>query len=114
GELSAAVGQASRLEHLSNSLSAAAQRDSVNSRIKAQVFLDRQILVKTEALGHVADVLLDAFGLGLDVVTDDGSTAAGRIQNPTQHADGRALARATRAEHPEDLAAPYREAQIFD
>src|SRR5690606_4397035 len=69
-------------------------------------------LVEAEALGHVADALLDALRLAHDVVTDDGSAPARRLQDAAEHADGRRFAGAVRAEDAEDLAAAHAERDV--
>ena len=47
----------------------------------AQVLLHGEVLVEAEALGHVADALLDALGVLADVVADDRPLAAAGIRN---------------------------------
>src|SRR5690606_12243967 len=92
-------------EHLLEASLAPRALDAVNARVEAQVFLHRQVLVQAEALGHVADVLLDRLGLAHDVEADDAPRARGGREDAAEHADGGGLAGAVRPEHAEDPAA---------
>src|SRR5712671_6979928 len=44
--------------------------DAVDARNELEVLAHREILIEAEALRHVADLLLDLFRLGPDVVTE--------------------------------------------
>jgi hypothetical protein len=86
--------------------------DAVDPGVEAQVLLDGQVLVQAEALGHVADALLDALGLGRDVEADDGAAATRRIQDPAEHPDRRGFSGSVGPEDAEDLAALHRERHV--
>ena len=53
-------------------------REIVDAAVQPDVLRHREILVEREPLAHVADVSLDGFALGVDVVAGDGRLAAGR------------------------------------
>src|SRR6185436_6310261 len=107
GDLIAAAFQPRSLHRLADARAALGARYAVDAGVEAQVLGDGQVLVQAEALGHVADALLDAFGVARDVVADDAAAAPGRIEDPAQHPDGGRLAGAVRAQHAEDLAAVH-------
>ena len=52
--------------------------DAVDARDEIEVLAHRQILIETEALGHVADLALDLVGLGADVVAEAGAACPRR------------------------------------
>ena len=78
--------------------------EPVDAAEEPDVLIDGQLLVEREALRHVADAALDAFGIAADVDAVDRGRAARRLQQPAQHADRRGLAGAVAAEKAEDLA----------
>jgi hypothetical protein len=112
GELAPAAAEARALEHGGDARLAAGARHPVNAGVKAQIFLDAQVLVQAEALGHVADALLHALGVALDVEADDAALAARRVEDAAEHADGRGLSGAVRPEHAEDFTGVHRERDI--
>ncbi len=65
GQLLLAIGKAQALQRLVHPLAPPVQ--AVDPGGEQQVFLDRQVLVERELLGHVANLALDLFGLGDDV-----------------------------------------------
>src|SRR5690606_25800870 len=77
-----------------------------------QVVLGAQVPIEAELLRHVADRRLDARGRARDVVPGDEGPPRGRREQAAQHADGRRLAGAVRAEIAEDLAAPDLEGDV--
>src|SRR5690606_12868469 len=102
GELLPTLTEARELEDGLDARAPAPARHAVDARVEVEVLLDGQVLVQAEALGHVADALLDALGLAHDVVPHDAAAAGGRVEDAAQHADGRRLARAVRPQHAED------------
>src|SRR5690606_16963205 len=102
-ELSPALDEPGALEHLAHPRPASLAREPVDAGVEGEVLLDAEIFVEAEALGHVADTLFDALRLARDVVADDGSAPARRLEDAAQHADRRRLAGAVRAEDAEDL-----------
>src|SRR5207302_1532584 len=62
------------------------------------VLFDRELTVEREQLRHVPDVLLDRLRIGPHIETRNASVARCWRKQPTQHFDGRRLARTVRAE----------------
>ena len=88
--------------------------EPVDAAEKPDVLIDGQPLVERKPLRHVADPALDAFRIAPDVDAADRGRAAGRLEQPAQHADRRRLAGAVAAQEPEDLALLHVERQIVD
>src|ERR1019366_3167237 len=105
GQLPPTIGQPRALEDVVDAHAEPLDGHAVDPRVEGEVLGDGEILVQAEALGHVADALLDALGLPHDVVSDHGAVTAGGIEDPAEHADGGRLSRAVRTEDAEDLAA---------
>ncbi len=87
---------------------------AVDPAEEAEVLPDGEVVVEAEALAHVADAALDALRVLRDVDTEDEPRARGRREQAAQHADGRGLAGAVRAEEAEDLALGHRERHAVD
>ena len=104
-ELLPAVGEPRAREHRVDPRAPGSQGHAVDARIEGEVLEDGEVLVEAEALGHVADALLDALGLPHDVAARDGPAAAGGIEDAAEHPDEGGLAGAVRAEDAEDLPA---------
>src|SRR5580693_4868533 len=104
-ELPTTLGQAHALEEGVDARTAPLEGHPVDARIKPQVLEDAEILVEAKALGHIADVLLDALGLAHDIVSNHGAAARGGVEDPAKHPNGGRLACAVWAEDAEDLAA---------
>ena len=62
-----------------------------------EILEDREVVVQTEALRHIADFAADFVRLANDVVADALSGAGVGDEQPAQHADGRRLAAAVGA-----------------
>ena len=112
GELVAPRRQAKLLERAVDMLGDRLQL--VEPRHEFQVLGDRQILVERELLRHVADFALDLQALGPDIVAEHRALALVGRQQAAQHADGRRLARAVRAEEADDLALGDRHRDMVD
>ena len=102
GQLLLALRQAQALDAFPHRL--APILDSIHAGHEVEVFPDAQVLVKAEALRHVADLALDVFAVGDDIVSEANARALVRAQQPAQHADEGRLAAAVRAEKAADFA----------
>ena len=79
--------------------------DAEEVGVELHVFVDGQIDIEAEALGHVADGVLDGLGFADHVMAGHPGLAFGGIQQAAEHAQGRGLACAIRADQSEDFAA---------
>ena len=113
GDLVAPVGEPALSQHLLHAGGADARGHAVQSGVEAQILVHREILVEAEALGHVADALLDPLGLGGHVVAHHRAVAAAGIEDSAQHADGGRLAGAVGAQHAEDLTAVHAQRDVL-
>src|SRR5882757_9833682 len=102
---------------LDNFIDAALQArglQAVDAAVELQVFRDGQVVVETEILRHVADVLADRFGIGADVEAfHEGGTAA-EWQKAGEHLDDGGFSAAVGAEEAEDFAFFDAEADVVD
>ena len=87
--------------------------DAVEPRVKFQVLEDRQILVKAEALRHVAQGVLHLLGMRCDIETRHMQTALRRLHEPADEPHESRLPRAVWPDECRDLPARYREIQAF-
>ena len=78
----------------------------VDPQIKTDVFDGREVFIKREFLGHIADRLFDCFRPGDDIMTADEGAARCRRQNAAKHPDRGRLSGAVRSEKSENL--PFR------
>ncbi|MEY9620686.1 hypothetical protein ABH982_004143 [Bradyrhizobium ottawaense] len=85
---------------------------AIEPRDEFEVLAHRKILIKAEALGHIADLALDLFGIAADVVAETGALAAIRGEETAEDTDGRGLARAVGPEEAVDRAALHLHRQI--
>ena len=72
--------------------------------MEAQELARGQLLVDERPVGDEAERGLRRLGLGRQVVAVDEDAAGGRLEQAGDHADGRGLAGAVRAEEAVDLA----------
>ena len=86
--------------------------EAVGGGVEGQVFLDGEVFVEAELLGHVADVLLDVGGVFADVHAEDGGVAGGEGDEAAEGADDGGFAGAVGAEEAEELAAVEVEADV--
>ena len=82
--------------------------------IELHVFVDGEIGVEAEALGHVADGVLDGLGIFGHVMAGDPGLALARIEQTAQHPQCGGLAGAIGADQSEDLAAGDFQVQMID
>src|SRR6266550_3174818 len=87
---------------------------AVDTAVELQVFRDGQIVVETEILRHVTDVLADVFGIGADVEAFNEGGAAAERQESGEHFDDGGFAATVGAEETEDLAFFDAEADVVD
>src|SRR5690349_10749659 len=85
---------------------------TIEARDEFQVLAHREILIETEALRHVADVMLDLVGLRADVIAKARAAAFVGGKQTAQHADRRGLARPVRPEEAVDLPALDAQRQV--
>ena len=80
-------------------------RYRIQTGVKIEVFSNSQVIVQGKFLGHISDPLLDFFGLGGDIVTQNSCGTGCGLENSTQHAHGSGLASAVWTEQAKYLAA---------
>ncbi len=107
-------GETGHLEHEAPARGQPLGTQSVDAAKELDVLVDGQQLVEREALRHVADSPLHAFGIGRHVDAADRGGARRRPQEAAQHPDGGGLAGAVAAQEAEDLAATDVERQPVD
>ena len=112
GELVAASLEAHALEDRPDRLPSIAHL--VDARDEVEILEHREVLVKAEALRHVADLTTNFVRLADDVVAQAVAGARVRFEQPAQHADRRRLATAVGAEESADLALGDLQAEAFD
>ncbi len=77
---------------------------AIDVGVEVQVLLHAEIGVEAEALAHVADLLLDRFGLAHRVQAEHAGAPAGRRHDPGEHPQGGGLAGPVGSDQDEDLA----------
>src|SRR5664280_549960 len=112
GQLFAAFNHAEPLQAFFNG--GFSFRHAVNACDKIQIFLDGQILVKTEPLRHVTDVLFDFGTLLAKIETETASFAAVRLEQTAEHPQKSRLAAAVRAEKTVNLAVTNLHGDVVD
>src|SRR5260370_37176129 len=106
GELVFALCQSELLEAFTHGLSPILH--VIHARDKIEIFLNAQILPKTEPLCHVADFPFDCLAFGDYVVTQNPARSVVRSKQSAQHAQKRGLPAAVWAEEPVDFARGHR------
>src|SRR6266436_9219407 len=112
-----AIEVGSEAVELDNFVDAALQArwlEAVDAAVELQVFRDGQIVIETEVLRHVADMLADGFGIRADVEAFDKGGAAAERQKAGEHFDDGGFSAAVGAEEPEDFAFFDAEADVVD
>src|SRR5215467_15419705 len=71
---------------------------------KIEIFLNAQILPKTESLRHVTDFAFDRFTLGDHIVTQDAAPSAVGAEQSAKHSQKRSLAAAIWPKEPVNFA----------
>src|SRR5262249_39751359 len=114
GTLALGIGE---LEALAQLAPAALQWGALEPEqpgVELDVLTQREPLGEAHLLSHVADVVAHPPGPLDDVDAVDLDGAGGGAQQPDQHADGGALARAVAAQEGEDAARLDGDAQVID
>ena len=88
--------------------------DAEEIGVEADVLVDGEIFVETEALRHVAERVLGALGIADDIAAGDGCLACIGRHDAGQHAQGGRLACAVRTDQAEDFAGTHVEAERID
>ena len=105
GQLTAAGGHPQSLQALFHS--GFSLWYTVNLRNEIEVFLNGQVFIKTEPLGHVADVFFDFARIPQDIVAQTKSAARVGREQAAEHPQKRCLAASVRAEETVNLAPPH-------
>ena len=71
--------------------------------VKADVLIDREVLVQAKTLRHVAEVMFGAFRVTDDIRARDHHTTLIRRHDSCEHPKGSRLARSIRANEPENF-----------
>ncbi len=82
--------------------------------IKADVLINRQILIQAESLRHVTEVMLGAFGIANHVGACDDRTTFVRRHDSGEHTQRRGLAGAIGTHQAEDFSGTNIEAEMID
>src|SRR6185436_14763411 len=112
GEHLLAAAETCHVEHEVASLGEPRAGNAVDAAEEGDVLIDGELLVEREALRHVADAPLHAFGIGADV---DAAHRGGARRGPEQaaeHPDGGGLAGAVAPEKSEHLAGLHVERHV--
>ena len=88
--------------------------NSVDAGDEGEVFLDREVLVKAEALGHVADLAFDGGAFADHIETQASSLPRIGSEEAAEHSDEGRLAAAVGAEEPVDLALANAQVDLID
>ncbi len=105
------IGKGQELGHSGRPLSPG---DPVEVGVKIDVFLDRQVVIEAETLGHVADMLLDALRFLHGIEAQHLGPAAVRVHDAAEQADGGGLAGAVGAHQREGLSGGDGEVQAVN
>src|SRR5512133_1937358 len=89
-------------------------RDFIEIGVEIDVLLHCEIRIQTEALGHVADAVLDRVGILDRVQPIHPGLARTGLEDPGQQAHGGGLARAVRPDEPEDLPLLHGQGQLIE
>ena len=89
-------------------------REPVHRRVESQVLGDGEVVVQSELLRHVADLLPDLFRLLYHVEPHDRGGARGWSHEPAEHADRGGLSRAVGTKQTEDFASVNGEVEAID
>src|SRR5215470_1466804 len=86
----------------------------VHARDKIEIFLNAQILPKTESLGHVTDFAFDRFTPGNDIVTQNSTASVVGAEQSAKHSQKRSLATAIWPKEPVNFARAHRKIDMID
>src|SRR5215470_15480995 len=86
----------------------------IHARDKIEIFLNAQILPKTESLCHVTDFAFDRFTLGNHIVTQDSTASVVGAEQTAKHSQKRSLATAIWPKEPVNFARAHRKIDMID
>src|SRR5215469_10816905 len=86
----------------------------VHARDKIEVFLNAQILPKTESLRHVTDFAFDRFTLGNHIVAQNSTASVVGAEQSAKHSQKRSLATAIWPKEPVNFARPHSKIDMID
>src|SRR5215471_1364028 len=87
---------------------------AIHARDKIEIFLNAQILPKTESLRHVTDFAFDCFTLGNHVVIHDSTGSVVGAEQSAKHSQKRSLATAVWAKESVNFPSAYRKIDMID
>ena len=108
------IGHRHVLQHRLDALLEIGAAQPEHLTVEFQILARVESGIQRQILRHDADQPLDLIGLFDDIVTVDAGIAFGGREQAGEHGDGRALARAVRAEQAEDFALLHGETDAFD
>src|SRR5579875_391875 len=77
----------------------------IEPALQKKVLASRQLIIKTDLLGRVADAVADGIGVAVHIQTEDARLAARPVQKRDEYLDGRGLAGSIGSQETEELAA---------
>src|SRR5215510_3352373 len=86
----------------------------IHARDKIEIFLNAQILPKTESLRHVTDFAFDRFTLGDHIVTQNSTASVVGAEQSAKHSQKRSLATAVWPKEPVNFARAHRKIDMID
>src|SRR6266702_957398 len=112
GQLFLPSGESQPFDAFTHRITAILNRIHASHEIK--VFSDAQIFIKTEALGHIADLALDEFALPDHIEPEAGPFTRIRRQQSAEHANKGGFAAAVRPEKSVYLTLPHPQIDAVD
>src|SRR5215471_5474182 len=86
----------------------------IHARDKIEIFLNAQVLPKTESLRHVTDFAFDRFTLGDHIVTQDSTAAIVGAEQSAKHSQKRSLTTAVWPKESVNFARTHRKIDMID
>src|SRR5215472_4689269 len=86
----------------------------IHARDKIEIFLNAQILPKTESLRHVTDLTFDRFALGDHIMTQDSTASVVGAEQSAKHSQKRSLATAIWPKEPVNFARAHSKIDMID
>ena len=112
--LSADFGKTHALERVGDPFFALVFLESDQTGGVAQIIGSGHLIIKADRIGQITNPALDRKRFARRIEPEHAHFAAGNIGQPEQHQDRGGLARAVRAEEPENLSAPDGEGDVID
>src|SRR5690349_6347812 len=85
----------------------------IQPALQNKVLAARQLIIKADFLGRVADAAADGVCVAVNIQTEDARLAARPVQKRDEYFDGRGLARSIRSKETEELAALHLQAHAM-